>query len=154
MNSDVNSSRLFARVMKKNTFKANIKFRFFKNTGKFSKEKFAPIMTGRNRQKFVNLVTLESLIWRSLVLFQHENFKNLYYVFEYFSIKYVWPHPKASFPDFNQQRSKPEKICVCTWKAGIPVLQEKYHLCQKEVFRRRVCCHFSLIALIGFICRH
>ena len=67
-------------------------------------------MSGRNRQKFVNLVTLESLIWRSLVLFQHqtkqdENFKNLYYVFEYFSIKCVWPHLKASFPDFNQQRS-------------------------------------------------
>ena len=130
MNSNVNSSRLFARVMKKNTFKANINFRFFKNTGKFSKEKFAPIMTGRNRQKFVNLVTLESLIWRSLMLFQHQtkqnqNFKNLYYVFEYFSIKYVWPHPKASFPDFNQQRSKPEKICVYTWKAGIPVFTGK-----------------------------
>ena len=55
-------------------------------------------MAGRERRKFAILVALESLIWHSLVLLQHQiqlykqNLTNSNYVYRYFSITYMFDH--------------------------------------------------------------
>ena len=61
---------------------------------------------------------------------------------------------KQVFLTLISKEANRRKFVYVHEKPEFRFLQEKYHLCQKEVFRRRVCCHFSLIALIGFIYRH
>ena len=65
-------------------------------------------MVGRGRKTFSIPVALESLIWHSFLLFQHQtqqykqNLTNLNYVHGYFSIIHVWQHLETAFSDLNQ----------------------------------------------------
>ena len=68
---------------------------------------------GQGAKKIVILVTRESLILHSLVLFQNQteqyksNLTNLNYVYGYLSVR---PHLKTTFSDLSQQKKLPEKI--------------------------------------------
>ena len=109
-------------------------FCFWWNNRKFSWGKLSdlpPTMNGKGQRKFSILATLKSLIWHSLGLFLHQtkqskhNLTNLNYVYQYFSITYVWPQLKTTFSDLIQQKKILKEIWGCTQKTEISVSSRK-----------------------------
>ena len=98
-------------------------------------------MTERRQQKFPILVTLESLIWLSLTLRQHQahyakfdysknetNLTNLKYVSWHFSIRYVWPHLRITFLNLISKIKYGRNFDHVQEKMEFQFLPEKCHL--------------------------
>ena len=108
-------------------------FRFLENTRKFSSKKFPnmlPVMIWMGRIKFPILVAIASLIWYSLVLFQHQtqqwkqNVRNLMsilqsHVFDHIWKKLFWP---LSAKQNSGENSKMQVII--NWNSGFHIYRE------------------------------